>query len=276
MFWKARATPSRAIRCGRMRGEHGVAVAHLAGGGPVDAGEHVEHRRLAGAVGADDRVHGAGLDREGHVGERLDGAEPDADARRSVDLGRIRPRRRRLRGRPLACSLRTTAPGSGGAGGARGRRGSARRRRARGRAAARRRCARARRPSPPATPGRRRARRPCRRRRAPSSRSARPAAPRCPARLISRITSPIWPMICGREPQRRLVEQQQPRAGHQRRDRSRASAAHRRRAGRPRCAPPLGEHREQLVDPLVRLRPWPPGPAARDRRRAGSPRRSAG
>jgi hypothetical protein len=62
----------------------------LALGGLVDAGQHVEHRRLAGAVGADDRVDRAGLDRERHLRQRLDGTEPDADV---VDLdGRdVRP-----------------------------------------------------------------------------------------------------------------------------------------------------------------------------------------
>ena len=56
-----------------------LAEADLALGGLVDAGEDVEHRRLAGAVGADDRVDRPGGDGERDVGQRLDGAEADAD-----------------------------------------------------------------------------------------------------------------------------------------------------------------------------------------------------
>jgi hypothetical protein len=41
----------------------------------VDPGEQVEQRRLAGAVGADDRVHRAGLDRELDVLHRVHAAE---------------------------------------------------------------------------------------------------------------------------------------------------------------------------------------------------------
>ena len=72
---------------GDLEGAHLVqpvlAEAHLALGGLVDAGQDVEHRRLAGAVGPDDRVDRARLDGERHLGQRLDGAEPDADV---VDL----------------------------------------------------------------------------------------------------------------------------------------------------------------------------------------------
>ena len=56
-----------------------VAVADLAGGGAADAGEHVQARGLAGAVGADDRVRRAGLDVERDVAQRGEAAEADGD-----------------------------------------------------------------------------------------------------------------------------------------------------------------------------------------------------
>ena len=51
--------------------------------GLVDAGDRVEHGRLAGAVGADHRVHLAGLDAERHVLVGDEAAEAHGDA---VDL----------------------------------------------------------------------------------------------------------------------------------------------------------------------------------------------
>ena len=87
-----RRGPPRCRRSGsgRIWSSRCVAEADLALGGLVDAGQDVEHRRLAGAVGADDRVDRAGLDGERHLRQRLDGAEPDADV---VDLDRrdVRP-----------------------------------------------------------------------------------------------------------------------------------------------------------------------------------------
>ena len=47
--------------------------------GPVDAGEHVEQRGLAGAVGADDREQLAGMDLEAHAVDRLDAREGQVD-----------------------------------------------------------------------------------------------------------------------------------------------------------------------------------------------------
>ena len=54
MFWKARATPMPAIWSGPHLVQPVLAEADLPLGGLVDAGQDVEHRRLAGAVGADD------------------------------------------------------------------------------------------------------------------------------------------------------------------------------------------------------------------------------
>ena len=85
MFWNARATPMPAIWKGRIWSRRCVAEADLALGGLVDARQDVEHRRLAGAVRPDDRVDRPGLDGERHLGQGLDGSEPDADV---VDLDR--------------------------------------------------------------------------------------------------------------------------------------------------------------------------------------------
>ncbi len=48
----------------------------------IDAGQHVEETRLAGAVGADQPVDLAVADREAHVRERVDAAEALADSLR--------------------------------------------------------------------------------------------------------------------------------------------------------------------------------------------------
>ena len=76
---------------GRIWSSRCVAEADLALGRLVDAGQDVEHRRLAGAVRPDDRVDRAGLDGERHLGQRLDRPEPHGDVldldRRDVRLG---------------------------------------------------------------------------------------------------------------------------------------------------------------------------------------------
>ncbi len=53
MFWNVRASPSAAILCGGRPVTSRVAEAHPPDGRLVQAGEHVEERGLAGAVGAD-------------------------------------------------------------------------------------------------------------------------------------------------------------------------------------------------------------------------------
>ena len=50
--------------------------------GPRLAGDHVHHRRLAGAVGADDAAQLAGVDREREIVQRLEAVEADRDADR--------------------------------------------------------------------------------------------------------------------------------------------------------------------------------------------------
>ena len=50
---------------------------HLAVVGPRLAGDDVHHRRLAGAVGADDRQHLAGMDDDREIVERLEAVEAD-------------------------------------------------------------------------------------------------------------------------------------------------------------------------------------------------------
>ena len=45
-----------------------------------DPGQDLDERRLAGAVLADERVNGAGPDREAHLGDRLDAAVAPRDA----------------------------------------------------------------------------------------------------------------------------------------------------------------------------------------------------
>ncbi len=54
----------------------------------IDAGQHVEQRRLAGAVRPDQAVDLALTDVERHVGERLHAAEPLADAARDEQRAR--------------------------------------------------------------------------------------------------------------------------------------------------------------------------------------------
>ena len=106
MFWKVRLMPERGDAVRAQAREVPVAVAHAAGGRRVDAGEHVQRRRLAGAVRADEGVDRARLDGEGDVVDRGDPAEAHRQALRDERLGaargaargsshRARPRSRR-------------------------------------------------------------------------------------------------------------------------------------------------------------------------------------
>ena len=79
MFWKVRAIPARAIRC------DGSAVtacrrADGTGRGTIGAGDDVEGRGLAGAVGADDADDLARRNLERKVGEGVDAAKQLGDA----------------------------------------------------------------------------------------------------------------------------------------------------------------------------------------------------
>ena len=67
MFWNVRAMPSAAISLGRASADRRPSNAIAPGVGCVDPGDQVEHRRLAGAVGADHRDDLARLDREREV-----------------------------------------------------------------------------------------------------------------------------------------------------------------------------------------------------------------
>ena len=68
-----------------------VAVADLAGGGAADAGEHVQTRRFAGAVRADDRVGRPGLNVERDVAQRSQAAEAHGDVAGAQCQGGGRP-----------------------------------------------------------------------------------------------------------------------------------------------------------------------------------------
>ena len=84
---------------------------------PVVAGQDVEQNGLAGAVGADERMDGAGLDREADAVERSHAAERHVDAVERPASGRrctrlARPRRRLIgahRPRSIECSVDSPA-----------------------------------------------------------------------------------------------------------------------------------------------------------------------
>ena len=84
MFWNVRPMPSAVTWCGLSDldppalGRHDRAPVErdLAGGRDVVAGDHVEERRLAGAVGADERDDRAARDVEVDVVDRQQPAEP--------------------------------------------------------------------------------------------------------------------------------------------------------------------------------------------------------
>ena len=78
-----------------------AAKEHFAGIGPGLAGDDIHHRRLAGAVGADDRAQLAFLDDERQLVQRLEPVEADRDAVR----GRAGRRRSDARRGPRSCLL---------------------------------------------------------------------------------------------------------------------------------------------------------------------------
>ena len=85
-IWKVRPTPASHTRSGR-RPEIVLAVeADGAGGRRVDAGDHVEDRGLARAVGSDQRVDRAGRHAEADIVHRAQAAEALAEA------GELEPR----------------------------------------------------------------------------------------------------------------------------------------------------------------------------------------
>jgi hypothetical protein len=79
MFWKVRAMPWRR-HVGLHLALRSAAEDDLAlPAAVIDAVDHVEHRALAGAVGADDGADLVLADVEGNVGQRLDAAEAQRD-----------------------------------------------------------------------------------------------------------------------------------------------------------------------------------------------------
>ena len=89
--WNTRATPAWLISCGcRPISERPSKVTEPLSGDEA-ADEAVEQRRLAGAVGADDGVHAAFLDREVDVVERAQPGEALVDALDVKDRHRRQP-----------------------------------------------------------------------------------------------------------------------------------------------------------------------------------------
>ena len=66
-------------RCDGTCGEVGVAEQDAAAGRQMRAGDRPQQRRLAGAVGADQRQRLAALDAEADVAHRLQQAVPDVE-----------------------------------------------------------------------------------------------------------------------------------------------------------------------------------------------------
>ena len=108
-FWNLRPMPAARSRLGQAQQVDRLAEERGAGVGPRLAGDDVHHRRLAGAVGADDAAQLAALDGQRQRVERLEAVEADGDvvevedrAVRSVDLVRARRcGRSRSRRRPM-------------------------------------------------------------------------------------------------------------------------------------------------------------------------------
>ena len=75
MFWKVRATPSAAMSLGFLWVMSWPSSSDAAGVGLVEARDHVEQRRLAGAVGADDGQDAAARHVERYVLAGRDAAE---------------------------------------------------------------------------------------------------------------------------------------------------------------------------------------------------------
>ena len=111
MFWNVRPMPRCGDRVRRLAGDVVAVEDDPAGGRLVDAGEHVEERRLAGAVRADQADDRAARDREVDV---VDGDEPaellaQPDARRGCrrrwsSIGAASCRGAACRARPRANS----------------------------------------------------------------------------------------------------------------------------------------------------------------------------
>ena len=95
MFWNVRAMPRPGDLVGLAPGEVDAREPDCALGRLVHAGHDVEHRRLAGAVGPDQREDLALVDVEVELGDGDHAAEADREARRSSTRPPGRPARRR-------------------------------------------------------------------------------------------------------------------------------------------------------------------------------------
>ena len=242
--------------------EHGVAEADLTRRGAVDPRQDVEHRRLAGAVGADDGVHRPRCT----VKDTSVSALMAPNSTVTLVTSRVSTSARRSTagvaslGPPRQLLGRVSGPGRV--------RSADRLRRGRGRGAARHRTARAPRPNPRATRCRRRGRTRCRRRGAPSSRSAPRAGP---SALTVDFPDDLTdlPDDARGEAKGGLVQQEQARPRHQATaDGEHLLLAAGEEAGALRAA--LGQDREHVVDPLVVSRA-PAAPRTASHRPAGSP-----
>ena len=78
-IWKVRPMPRRQMRVGRQAVDAFAVEADRAGVGRKHAGDHVEQRGLAGAVGTDQREDRAGRHLEAHVVDREQAAKALAD-----------------------------------------------------------------------------------------------------------------------------------------------------------------------------------------------------
>ena len=189
MFWKVRATPSAAIRCGRSPvsvGRRRSAPRRPPAGRRPDS--TLNSVDLPAPFGPMTACTVPGCDGERHVGERR-----DAPPKRTVDG------RRRLRSASVALIATTSsAPRPGGVV---GRLRSTRLgavARGRGRCTASSAASSAAGPDSDTSPTS--STKAWSATRAPSPRSARRAGPTVPWRLISRMTSPIWPTTAGASP----------------------------------------------------------------------------
>ena len=86
MFWNVRPMPRAVIACGGLPVTSSPRNVIVPGGRLVDAGEHVEERRLAGAVRADQRDDLAARHGEVDVVDGDEAAELLADAARDEDV----------------------------------------------------------------------------------------------------------------------------------------------------------------------------------------------
>jgi hypothetical protein len=79
-----------AMRCGATAGHVLAEQVHRAGVGGIETADDIDHRRLAGAVRADQTENLASVDMDIDALERLQAAEGSLDASAGQDLGALR------------------------------------------------------------------------------------------------------------------------------------------------------------------------------------------